>query len=361
MNMLFGTAGMGAERQAGFVALEALRRPWVESFILHEGRTIPRVRTRLLAADRLGSLRARWGIGRMDYAVLPGAYAVGNPSRESPVFVTANYKMSFDALRSSLSGIDAWILVLDTKGINVWCAAGKGTFGTDELVSRLAKTKLMALVSHRELILPQLGASGVSGHEVAKRSGFRVVWGPVRARDIIPWLAAGKTKSDAMKAVTFTLRERLAVAPIEFARTWPLVPLALALAFVFALPFDARWLSRAVPVAILVAGIGPVGTILFPALLPFLPSRAFSLKGAFLGAAWALACGLAFGLSPALTAGCVLVATPAVAFLALNFTGSSTYTCQPGALMEVDRGFWPMAGSLTLGLALAAASRLLGL
>lgn len=361
MSILLGNAGTVAERQAGFVALEALRKPWVESFILREGRTIPKVRTRLLPSDRLGTLRARWGIGRMDYAVLPGVYAVGDPSRDSPIFVTANYKMSFDALRSSLTGLDCWILVLDTKGVNVWCAAGKGTFGTDELVARIAKTRLASLVSRRELVLPQLGASGVAGHEVSKRSGFRVVWGPVRARDIVPWLGAGRTKTDAMKTVTFTLRERLAVAPLEFVRTWPLVPAAIAIGFLIALPLDARFLSRAIPAAILVAGIGPVGTLLFPALLPVLPSRAFAVKGAFLGAAWALACAISFGLSTGLAAGSVLVSTPAVAFLAMNFTGSSTYTSQPGALLEVDRGFWPMACSLAAGIALAVASRVLGL
>jgi hypothetical protein len=361
MSIISGNVRTVAERQAGFVALESLKRPWVESFILREGRTIPKVAARLSRADRLGTHRARWGIGRMEYAVLPGVYAVGNPSRESSVFATANYKMSFDALRSSLSGIDGWILVLDTKGINVWCAAGKGTFGTDELVSRIAKTKLASLVSHREIVLPQLGASGVSGHEVARRAGFRVVWGPVRARDIVPWLDAGRKKTEAMRTVTFTLGERLAVAPIEFARTWPLLPASLVLGFLFALPLDPRSISRAVPVAILVAGIGPVGTLLFPALLPVLPTRAFAVKGAFLGAAWALACALAFGFSPALAAGSALAAAPAVAFLSMNFTGSSTYTSQPGALLEVDRGFWPMAGSLVAGLAVAAASRILGI
>ena len=73
----------------------------------------------------------------MDYRVEPGLYAVGSPTADSPVLVSANYKMSFDRLRSALPGVDAWILVLDTKGINVWCAAGKGTFGTDELVRRI--------------------------------------------------------------------------------------------------------------------------------------------------------------------------------------------------------------------------------
>lgn len=88
-------------------------------------------------SDRLGAWKARWGIGRMNYRVEPGLYRLGKPDRRSPVFVSANYKMSFDILRSSLAGRDCWILVLDTKGINVWCAAGKGTFGPMELMGRI--------------------------------------------------------------------------------------------------------------------------------------------------------------------------------------------------------------------------------
>jgi acetyl-CoA decarbonylase/synthase complex subunit gamma len=85
----------------------------------------------------------------MDYSIEPGLYALGAPDRESPVLVSANYKMSFDELRSALPGRDLWILVLDTKGINVWCAAGKGTFGTEELVKRIASSGLSQVVAHR--------------------------------------------------------------------------------------------------------------------------------------------------------------------------------------------------------------------
>ena len=92
----------------------------------------------------------------MGHRVEPGLYSLGNPMPESPVFVTANYTFSFDALRSSLKGIDGYILVLDTQGVNVWCAAGKGTFGTDELVFRITATRLHEVVKHRVVILPQL-------------------------------------------------------------------------------------------------------------------------------------------------------------------------------------------------------------
>ena len=86
-------------------------------------------------ANRLDHFLARWGINRMGHRVEPGLYRLGGPTAESLVFASANYTLSFDALRSALAGFNAYILVLDTKGINIWCAAGKGTFGTDEPVS----------------------------------------------------------------------------------------------------------------------------------------------------------------------------------------------------------------------------------
>ena len=129
---------------------------------------MPQVSSSLVWADRWGTIKARWGINRMHYTIEPGLYALGKPNGQSPVFVTANYKMSFDRLREALPGRDAWILVLDTKGINVWCAAGKGTFGTTELVSRIESSGLKQVVSHRELILPQLSGPGVAAHEVKK-------------------------------------------------------------------------------------------------------------------------------------------------------------------------------------------------
>ena len=165
--------------------------------------------------DHWGTVKARFGVGRMDYAVDPGLYALGNPDGDSPVFVSANYKMSFDELRSSLPGRNGWILVLDTDGINVWCAAGKGTFGTDELVRRIEATGLKKLVRHRKLILPQLAGPGVSAHQVKTRSGFTVQYGPIRAQDLPAYLDSGLKATPEMRRKTFTLKERAVLIPVE--------------------------------------------------------------------------------------------------------------------------------------------------
>ena len=168
----------------------------------------------------------------MDYKVEPGIYAVNNPNADSVVLVSANYKLSFDVLRSQLDGLDAWILVLDTKGINVWCAAGKGTFGTCELVNRIEASGLANIVSHRNLIVPQLGAVGVSAHEVRKQSGFSVIYGPVRASDIKAFLNAGMKATEDMRQVRFSFYDRLVLTPVEFVNNLKYLLLAIIVFFI---------------------------------------------------------------------------------------------------------------------------------
>ncbi|MCL2880883.1 MAG: mercury methylation corrinoid protein HgcA, partial [Treponema sp.] len=166
--------------------------------------------------DIFGAWKVRWGIGRDNYMVEPGLYAVGQPDGTSPVLVSANYKLTFDTLRKNLAGLDCWLLILNTKGVNVWCAAGKGTFGTEELVNRIEAVGLGDIVENRTLIVPQLGATGVCAHDVKQYTGFSVVYGPVRARDIRDFISADCTATKDMRTVKFTFWDRLVLAPMEF-------------------------------------------------------------------------------------------------------------------------------------------------
>ncbi len=320
--------------------------PWVEGMVKTPVGEVPRVATTLCFADRLGAWKARWGIARMRYAVEPGLYAVGCPTPESPVLVSANYKMSFDRLRSQLTGRDAWLLVLDTKGINVWCAAGKGTFGTDEVVSRAESVRLAEVVSHRTLVLPQLAASGVAAHEVRRRSGFRVLYGPVRAEDLPAFLDAGMKATPEMRRVRFPFGDRMALAPIELVMAFkPLLLAAACFLILGGLGADGYSLARAVHAgttsAVLLLVAYGVGAALTPALLPWVPGRAFATKGALLGAlcalgvvAWWRVRPEAFG-SVLSAAAWVLIVPAAASFLAMKFTGASTYTSLSGVRREV--------------------------
>lgn len=324
---------------------------------------VPRVATALTLADRLGAWRVRWSVGRMDYSVEPGLYAVGDATAESPVLVSANYKISFDRLRSQLAGRDAWILVLDTAGVNVWCAAGKGTFGMGELVARAASVGLAEVVSHRVLIVPQLAATGVCAHEVRQRSGFRVVYGPVRAEDLPAFLDAGMEATPAMRRVRFPLADRAVLIPVELvaAAKYALI-LALAMLLLGGLGSDGYSLARLLTTggreALLALGLYLAAVVLPPLLLPWLPGRAFSAKGAWLGGALGLGL-LAAGLagvgdlgSPVSLAAWAVLSVTIVSFLAMNFTGASTYTSLSGVRREMAAAVPLQAAGGVLGLVL---------
>lgn len=314
---------------------------------------IPRISPDLTLSDQLGHWRMRWGLGRMHYRVRPGLYAVGEADAASPVLVTANYKMTVDLLRCELTNTKAWLLVLDTQGINVWCAAGKGTFGTGEVIRQVTSCRLAEVVGHRTLILPQLGAPGVAAHEVLKGCGFRVVYGPVRAADLPAFLATGLQATPAMRRVTFTTRERLVLTPVEIATMWrTLFWSALLLLLLGGLGprFFAIEAALQRGGSAIVAGLAGVlvGAVAVPVLLPWLPGRMFAVKGALAGLTVALAGTVLFGARlGGLNSATLLLALPAVAaWCAMNFTGSTPFTSPSGVEREMRRTLPVQAAAL---------------
>ncbi|MCU0630951.1 MAG: carbon monoxide dehydrogenase [Methanoregulaceae archaeon] len=300
------------------------------------------------SGDMIDHILARLGQNRTGQRVTPGLYSIGCPGPGSPVIVTANYSLSFDAVRSSLESMDAYILVLDTKGINVWCAAGKGTFGTEELVKRIRSTGLTSVVNHHRIILPQLGAPGVAAHEVHKATGFHVEYGPVRASDL-PEFLRNRVATPAMREVTFDLWERAVLIPVEL-RSVALYSVIAAIA----LWFIGGWLPAGCFIAALLAG-----TVLFPVFLPYLPTTDFSTKGLVLGiivaAPFAAIGFLTIGEGTPLWVGiaaviAILFTLPAItAYLALNFTGCTPYTSRTGVRKEIYQYIPFMAGFAVTG------------
>ncbi len=329
---------------------------------------LPQVSSRWSWRDHLGRLKVRWGIGRKSYSVEPGLYVLGKPGSASPVLVSASYKLSFDILRRDMAGRDAWILVLDTKGINVWCAAGKGTFGTSELVDRAESSGLSAVVSHRTLIVPQLGAPGVAAHEVKKASGFKVLFGPVRSADLPRFLDSGSRADDAMRRVTFNFIDRIVLVPMELlpALKWSLPVLAvlwLAGGWGWWGYSGEAFLGNGVNVTAAFLGAVAAGAVAAPLLLPWMPGRSFSLKGAVAGFIWALLfLPLSAKFLPASLpsrsweASVWLLALPALSsFLTFNFTGSSAITSLSGVRKEFRIAVPLQAAGAAAGLFLWAA------
>ncbi len=340
---------------------------FVEGFVETEAGRVPRVKTRMGVRDILGGIGSRLGGYRDRYRVTPGLHCVGRPGPDSPVLVTANYKLTFDSLRKELHGLDLWVLVVDTRGINVWCAAGKKTLSTEEVVRSLESSGLGKMVRQRRLVLPQLSATGVSASKVKKESGFQVIWGPVKARDIRPFLESGMTASPGMRTVTFSARERAVLVPVEVSHAlkpamWILLGLFLLSGIgpsIFS--FGSAW-SRGVPLALGLAASILAGAVIAPILLPWLPGRAFSVKGALAGAVAGLAViaatwGRVGGLSGLAL---FLFVTAVSSYLTMNFTGSTPFTSPSGVEKEMRKAIPFQAAAVLVALAAWVGSAFVG-
>jgi hypothetical protein len=304
----------------------------------------------------------------MTYTIDPGLYALGRPNEHSPVLVTANYKMSFDRLREALPGMNAWILVLDTKGINVWCASGKGTFGTEELVGRVESNGLSRVVAHRELILPQLSGPGIAAHLVKKLSGFKVVYGPIRAVDLPAFMERGRNATPAMRRKSFPMGERGVLIPVELVGAMKVGLIVLPILFLLGgLGGPAGFWSNALDFGLFadIAFFSAIiaGAVLTPLLLPWLPGRAFSLKGFTMGVIAAALLGAFHWASLGTWQGRVetvswfFIVSAVSAYLGMNFTGASTYTSISGVKKEMRWAVPMEIGACAVGLGLWLGSR----
>jgi 2-polyprenyl-3-methyl-5-hydroxy-6-metoxy-1,4-benzoquinol methylase len=192
--------------------------------------------------------------------VRPGLYAVGHPTHDSPVLVTGNFDLTVRRLVRAIDGrLDAWILVADSAGINVWCAAGGGYFTAEKVIAAVKSSHLDDVVNHHALILPQLCANGVDGWRIRKETGWGVHWGPVRAQDIPAYLAEKRKKTDAMRWVRFPLRDRLEMVTVTLG----------FYALVILVPVFLFWRQSFWPVAASLFGL----TYFYAVTLPWIPGR----------------------------------------------------------------------------------------
>jgi len=141
-----------------------------------------------------------------------GLVRIGRPGRESPVLLTGNYTLTVRRMRQALAGRDAWLLCANSRGINVWCAAGGGHLTHHDVVSVLRTSGIGDRVDHRELILPQLCATGVERRKVTALTGWRARWGPARLEDLADFLDRRGGVRKAQRFMRFPLWERLEMA-----------------------------------------------------------------------------------------------------------------------------------------------------
>ena len=324
---------------------------------------VPTVTTKLELPDLLGALKVRFGIGRDNYTVAPGLYKVGNPDSQSDVLVSANYKLSFDMLRKNLNSLNVWILVIDTKGVNVWCSAGKGNFGTDNVVQSIKKASLEDIVKHRKIILPQLSASGVAAYKVKEETGFRALFGPVQAKDIKSFIEAGYKATPVMRRVAFPMVERAKLIPVDFMYSKYKLLLILCGFFIIS-GLDrsgflfAKMVGTCLYPLINIAGAYIAGIVVATILLSWIPLRAFALKGAFWGSILTMFLSFLIKVPVLESISIGLITISIASFMTMNFTGSSTYTSLSGVKKEMKWAIPFQIGFVALGTILFIISKL---
>ncbi len=346
--------GAGEFERAGYEIYS-----FVEDFEKSEVGPVPRIKTSLDRRDILGAIRVRLGFGRDDYKVSPGLYCAGRPASDSPVLVTANYKLTLDCLRRELGRTDAWILVVDTRGINVWCAAGKGTFSTEEVIERVKIAQLDKIVSRKTLVLPQLSATGVSALSVKRGCGFKVVWGPAHVRNLERFLKNDMKAEPSMRNVTFTLTERFILTPVELSQIGkPTFWILLVLFLLSGIGPDILSLSEVWQRGFMAAVayfLGVLaGAVVTPVLLPWIPGKAFSFKGGFIGLLFGVVSAAVLwdktGFIGALAL--ILIAGAISSFLAMNFTGATPFTSPSGVEKEMRKAIPVQIGAVLAGIVL---------
>ncbi|MFX1456664.1 MAG: HgcAB-like fusion protein [Promethearchaeota archaeon] len=186
------------------------------------------------ALQLFGGYFFRW----FGFSTEPDLKKIGNPNKDSPVFLTCNFNITVKRVIKALKGIDCYLLIAPSKGINVWCGACGDDFNTDSVISIIKTSGISELVSHRILILPQLSAPGIDPTIIKKELGWNVKFGPVYAKDIQNYVKYEFNKTEQMREVKFTIPKRIEMANMYFFTVFILLALIFCIYAVIIAKFD---------------------------------------------------------------------------------------------------------------------------
>lgn len=202
-----------------------------------------------------------------------GLRVIGQPGPDAPVLLTCSFDLTVRRVTRALQGLDCYLLVAPSKGINVWCAAGGGMLNAHSVTSVLKTSRIAEKVNHRTLILPQLSAPGIDVARVERETGWCCKFGPVYARDIADYVADNCTKTEAMHQAQFPLGDRL-----EMAVMW-----ATPMSLVAALPVAIFSLRSLPGVLALIWGCTLFLFVFYEPLMRYVPGPVGLVKTLVLG------------------------------------------------------------------------------
>jgi len=188
------------------------------------------------------------------FSAKTGLIRIGNPDETSPVLLTCNYHLTVERVKRALRETDVYLLVANSRGMNVWCAAAGGHLTIHDVISIIKTSGIEKIVTHRNIILPQLAAPGIEAKSILQKTGWRVIWGPVYARDIPEFIKSNFKKTSEMRKVEFPWIQRLEMA---VAWAFPISVISIIIMFIL-------W-RNAIPVLIgLISGLSLLLFMSFP-------------------------------------------------------------------------------------------------
>ena len=221
-----------------------------------------------------------------------GLYPIGNPNDASPVIVTGNFRLTVKRVQDAID-FDCWLLICNSRGINIWCSSLAGHFGTGDVINAIKDTDLAGVTRSRRLILPQLCAANVFIDEIQTKTNFHAEFGPVYAKNLDAYLENPET--EAIRRAEFKAAQRVEMAigsPIilsvvllaiyNFFNLAPLltiIPLLYALSVIHGLVYPFRFIRNTILWA-LFCGLSVFAVVYW--YLPLSSALALSLGLAYL-------------------------------------------------------------------------------
>jgi acetyl-CoA decarbonylase/synthase complex subunit gamma len=123
--------------------------------------------------------------------VEPKLYAIGEPDRNSPIFVTTNFSLTYFLVSGEIenSGINAWLIIPECEGMSVLTAWAAGKFSGAKIAAFIKEIGLADAVDTKEIVIPGYVAQ-ISGELEEELPGYKIIVGPGEAADIEPFVKA---------------------------------------------------------------------------------------------------------------------------------------------------------------------------
>jgi acetyl-CoA decarbonylase/synthase, CODH/ACS complex subunit gamma len=113
--------------------------------------------------------------------VEPKVYEIGAVTKDSPVYVTTNFSLTYYTVEGEISSskIPSYIIACPTDGTSVLTAWAAGKFNGEKIAEFMKTCGIEEIVNHKKIVIP--GYVAVIKGTLEEKSGWKVTVGPAEA------------------------------------------------------------------------------------------------------------------------------------------------------------------------------------